>query len=179
MILIILLIVQNWMNFGKVAHDLVMRMQKIDGDNYPEMLHQIYIVNAGSGFKLIWNTAKSFLDSRTTAKIRVLGNKFQNKLLEVIDSSQLPDFLGGTYKCPNKGGCLRSNKGPWSDPELMKLVHFGEAINRRKTTSFSDGDDLEAKWFASKVRSNEIVSDVMQPVPPQDESLDLSWVKAK
>ncbi|KAJ8436092.1 hypothetical protein Cgig2_011914 [Carnegiea gigantea] len=28
----------NWMSFGKVAHDLVMRMQKIDGDNYPELL---------------------------------------------------------------------------------------------------------------------------------------------
>lgn len=28
---------QNWMSFGKVAHDLVMRMQKIDGDNYPEV----------------------------------------------------------------------------------------------------------------------------------------------
>lgn len=26
------------MTFGKVAHDLVMRMQKIDGDNYPEVL---------------------------------------------------------------------------------------------------------------------------------------------
>lgn len=32
-----LLIMQNWMSFGKVAHDLVMRMQKIDGDNYPEV----------------------------------------------------------------------------------------------------------------------------------------------
>ncbi|KAI7984854.1 Phosphatidylinositol/phosphatidylcholine transfer protein SFH9, partial [Camellia lanceoleosa] len=112
----------NWMNFGKVAHDLVMGMQKIDGGNYPE----IYIVNAGSGFKLIWNTTKSFLDPRTIAKIHVLGNKFQNRLLEVIDSSQLLDFLGGTCKCPNKGGCLRSNKGPWSDPELMKFLFIWE-----------------------------------------------------
>jgi len=30
-------ILQNWMSFGKIAHDLVMRMQKIDGDNYPEV----------------------------------------------------------------------------------------------------------------------------------------------
>lgn len=30
---------QNWMSFGKVAHDLVMRMQKIDGENYPEVLN--------------------------------------------------------------------------------------------------------------------------------------------
>lgn len=30
-------ILQNWVSFSKVAHDLVMRMQKIDGDNYPEV----------------------------------------------------------------------------------------------------------------------------------------------
>ncbi|KAJ8432532.1 hypothetical protein Cgig2_009296 [Carnegiea gigantea] len=29
----------NWMSFGKIAHDLVMRMQKIDGDNYPELVY--------------------------------------------------------------------------------------------------------------------------------------------
>ncbi|KAF7825768.1 phosphatidylinositol/phosphatidylcholine transfer protein SFH9 isoform X1 [Senna tora] len=111
----------NWMSFGKVAHDLVMRIQKIDGDNYPETLHQMFIVNAGSGFKLLWNTAKGFLDPKTTTKIHVLGNKFQSRLLEIIDSSQLPDFLGGSCSCPNEGGCLRSGKGPWNDPEIMKV----------------------------------------------------------
>ncbi|KAL3517803.1 hypothetical protein ACH5RR_020392 [Cinchona calisaya] len=151
----------NWMSFGKVAHDLVMRMQKIDGDNYPETLHQMFIVNAGSGFKLLWNTAKSFLDPRTTSKIHVLGNKFQNRLLEVIDASQLPDFLGGTCSCMNEGGCLRSDKGPWNDPELMKLahtLHANEATYLRKITCFSDCDEIEIKPIPSKVLSSKIAS---------------------
>ncbi|KAI3461863.1 hypothetical protein Pfo_018526 [Paulownia fortunei] len=150
----------NWMSFGKVAHDLVMRMQRIDGNNYPETLHHMFIVNAGSGFKCLWNWAKGFLDPRTTAKIHVLGTKFQNKLLEVIDASQLPDFLGGSCSCPNEGGCLGSNKGPWNDAQLMKLVHAlqdDEAIYPKKITSFSDNDGLEIKLIDSKDLSSEIV----------------------
>ncbi|KAB2074712.1 hypothetical protein ES319_A07G169400v1 [Gossypium barbadense] len=167
----------NWMSFGKVAHDLVMRMQKIDGDNYPESLHQMYIVNAGNGFKLLWNTAKSFLDPRTTAKIHVLGNKFHNKLLESIDPSQLPEFLGGTCSCLNDGGCLRSDKGPWNNSEIMKLVHSGDALYLRKTESSSDNDNLEAKLLSTKVASSEIsyasdvrshTSDFMQLVSLSD-----------
>ncbi|XP_043707022.1 phosphatidylinositol/phosphatidylcholine transfer protein SFH9-like isoform X2 [Telopea speciosissima] len=148
----------NWMSFSKVAHDLVMRMQKIDGDNYPETLHQMFIVNAGSGFKLLWNTIKGFLDPRTTSKIHVLGNKYQNKLLEIIDSSQLPDFLGGSCSCPNEGGCMRSNKGPWDDPEIIKLVHYGEASYLTKTSSIFYGDNVQLKIYASKIVSNEISS---------------------
>ncbi|KAM1137532.1 hypothetical protein FF1_035481 [Malus domestica] len=147
----------NWMSFGKVAHDLVMRMQKMDGDNYPETLHQMFVVNAGNGFKLLWNTAKGFLDPRTTGKIHVLGNRFQNKLLEIIDLSQLPDFLGGTCSCPNEGGCLRSGKGPWNDPEIMKLVHVGETMHLRKIKG-SDGDDVGIKLLTSKITDSEIVS---------------------
>ncbi|KAJ4968148.1 hypothetical protein NE237_014849 [Protea cynaroides] len=148
----------NWMSFSKVAHDLVMHMQKIDSDNYPETLHQMFIVNAGSGFKLLWNTVKGFLDPKTTSKIHVLGNKYQNKLLELIDSSQLPDFLGGSCSCPNEGGCMRSNKGPWNDLGIIKLVHARKSSYLTKTSDIFDDDNVQVKVHGSKTVSNEISS---------------------
>ncbi|XP_057502528.1 phosphatidylinositol/phosphatidylcholine transfer protein SFH3-like isoform X1 [Actinidia eriantha] len=114
-------------HLSKTARELIMRIQKIDGDNYPESLCRMYIINAASGFRMLWNTIKSFLDPKTVAKIQVLGNKYQSKLLEVIDASELPDFLGGTCTCAGKGGCMRSDKGPWNDPDIVKMVHNGEA----------------------------------------------------
>lgn len=59
---------------------------------------------------------KKYIDPTTLSKIQVLGKKYQNKLLEIIDKSELPEFLGGSCTCMDQGGCLRSDKGPWNDP---------------------------------------------------------------
>ncbi|KAG6417551.1 hypothetical protein SASPL_119734 [Salvia splendens] len=113
-------------SFNKAARELIQSLQSVDGNNYPETLCRMYIINAGSGFRLLWNTVKSFLDPKTTSKIHVLGNKYQSKLLEIIDASELPEFLGGKCTCAEKGGCMVSDKGPWNDPDIIKMVRNNE-----------------------------------------------------
>lgn len=134
-------------SFSKHARELVTRIQKVDGDNYPETLNRMFIINAGSGFRILWNTVKSFLDPKTTAKINVLGNKYDSKLLEIIDESELPEFLGGKCKCADEGGCMRSDKGPWKDPEILRLVENGAHKCSKKSES-----NVDEEKTASEVR---------------------------
>ncbi|KAJ7967293.1 Phosphatidylinositol/phosphatidylcholine transfer protein [Quillaja saponaria] len=139
-------------NFNKAARDLIQQLQKIDGNNYPETLNRMFIINAGSGFRMLWNTIKSFLDPKTTAKIHVLGNKYQSKLLEIIDASELPEFLGGTCTCADKGGCMRSDKGPWNDPEIMKMVQNGQGKCTRRTLLGIEGKTISEDERACDVQ---------------------------
>ncbi|KAL8505374.1 hypothetical protein ACS0TY_016565 [Phlomoides rotata] len=115
-------------NFTTTAASLLAAMAKIDNSYYPETLHRMYVVNAGPGFKKVaWPAAQKFLDSKSIAKVDVLAPKSLRKLLEVIDPSQLPEFLGGSCTCNVEGGCLRSDKGPWNDPEIVKIVYNSKA----------------------------------------------------
>ncbi|XP_078163092.1 phosphatidylinositol/phosphatidylcholine transfer protein SFH13-like [Carex rostrata] len=135
-------------NFGKTARDLVFQVLKIDSNYYPETMHQMFIVNAGSAFKLIWSSVKGFIDPKTASKIHMLGNKFQSRLFEAIDPSQLPDFLGGSCTCIDQGGCLKSNRGPWNDPVIQKLVHgIDSATLREEARLASSGEETSDPSF--------------------------------
>ncbi|KAI5423662.1 hypothetical protein KIW84_030039 [Lathyrus oleraceus] len=76
------------------------------------------------------------------AKLNNTSNNIQGLFIflseEVIDSSQLPDFLGGSCTCSRDGGCLRTNKGPWNDHNIMKLVRNAERTFVRQITRASN-----------------------------------------
>ncbi|GMJ00514.1 SEC14-LIKE 3, SEC14-like 3 [Hibiscus trionum] len=174
-------------SFNKSARELLQRLQKIDGDNYPETLNRMFIINAGSGFRLLWNTVKSFLDPKTTAKINVLGNKYQSKLLEVIDADQLPEFLGGTCTCADKGGCMTSDKGPWNDYDILMKVENGQAKCTRKKIPVAEEKQCQEKscHFDAKTATNsaECHADSVPATPIKrkaqfDPLVDPSWTNS-
>uniref|UniRef100_A0A6N2LEZ2 CRAL-TRIO domain-containing protein n=1 Tax=Salix viminalis TaxID=40686 RepID=A0A6N2LEZ2_SALVM len=146
-------------------------------------LCRMFVINAGPGFKLLWKTVKSFIDSHTASKIHVLGNKYQNKLLEIIDSSELPEFLGGSCTCSDQGGCMRSDRGPWKDPDILKMVHSGEALYSRQIVTISNSGGrviaLDKPFYPVMVKTSDTstaesgseVEDVGSPKPTGSYSL--------
>ncbi|KAM7525578.1 hypothetical protein LguiA_015480 [Lonicera macranthoides] len=152
-------------NFSKPARYLFMEIQKIDSSYYPETMHQLFIVNAGSGFKFLWKALKAFLDTRTLAKIQVLGSNYKSNLVEVIDPSNLPSFLGGNCTCSENGGCLLSDKGPWTDPEItgmLQALYSEEECNNGEMNSITGNQALIS--YVDNIQ----IKDVYDVVPTVD-----------
>ena len=83
-------------------------LTKFSQDYYPEMLGKMFIVNAPTMIKVIWNMVKFWLDKRTAEKIEIHSNIPVKRLMEYVDMDRLPDFLGGTSSVP-----LQESPGPW------------------------------------------------------------------
>ena len=105
---------------SKKVYGLIQLASKVGQDYYPEIMGQMFIVNAPMLFTGVWAVVKGFLDERTRQKIKILGGKYQKELLELVEAENLPDFLGGTCTCKEFGGCMYSNAGPWNDYEIVK-----------------------------------------------------------
>ncbi|PWZ10430.1 Phosphatidylinositol/phosphatidylcholine transfer protein SFH3 [Zea mays] len=103
------------------------------------------------GFKNFSKTARELVHRMQKIDsdyyLEVLGSNYQSRLLEVIDSSELPEFLGGSCTCSDKGGCLGSNKGPWNDRYILKLIHNLEAGCAREIKPISEGEERNSSSF--------------------------------
>jgi hypothetical protein len=104
--------------FLKIASDI--------GQNYyPEMLGTMFLINTGFFFNAVWTICKGFVDEKTRNKIHLEKSGYAKKLLELVDSENLPSILGGTCTCSHiEGGCLYADIDPWN-PE----GGLGKALN--------------------------------------------------
>ena len=115
---------------SKKVYGLIQLASKIGQDYYPEIMGNMFIVNAPMLFTGVWSIVKGFLDQRTRDKIKIMGGKFQKEILEMVDAENLPEFLGGKCTCPEFQGCMYSNAGPWNDFEIVQPV----GIRRKQLT---------------------------------------------
>ncbi|CAN4077964.1 unnamed protein product [Withania somnifera] len=154
-------------NFSKPARSLFLEIQKIDSHYYPETLHRLFIVNAGSGFKVLWKAIKTFLDQRTLAKIQVLGSNYTKTLLGVIDPSNLPTFLGGDCTCSDYGGCLYSDKGPWNDPSVTTIL---QAMLEAEEENGDEESFAPKNSYGGVTPDNVHIKDVYDVTPSRDDT---------
>lgn len=112
-------------HMSKQVRHFIQKITKVDQDFYPEYLGKMFIVNAPTAFKASWSMIKPWLDKRTQKKIEVHGGHFFSKLLELVDSENLPEFLGGSCNC--LGGCENSDAGPWNEALHSSELSYDEA----------------------------------------------------
>ena len=79
----------------------------------------------------MYTVVKTFIDKKTTSKIKIYGKKYNEALNAVISKDNLPDLFGGKCKCEPLG-CLFSNAGPWNDNNVYNVNVSDDIMKKRK-----------------------------------------------
>jgi CRAL/TRIO domain len=67
------------------VYGLIKLASQIGSDYYPEIMGNMFVVNAPYLFAGVWTIVKGFIDERTRNKIKIMGSGFEKTLLEFID----------------------------------------------------------------------------------------------
>ena len=119
---------------------------QVGSDYYPEIMGNLFVVNAPMLFSGIWAVVKGFMDEKTRGKIKILGSNFMPTLEEHWDRAHIPKFMQGDCEC--EGGCINSNIGPWNDFEI-----HGTGIRPKQT---AEHHEEEAK--TEEVKTEELAA---------------------
>lgn len=104
----------------KTMIDLIMRIMEVTSTHYPERCANIFIINVGFTFNMMFGAIRKFLDPVTREKIQTLRGEaeIRETLLRYISPECLPVEYGGT--CPQAIG---------EAPEEVGMRAYVEALN--------------------------------------------------
>ncbi|KAJ9477364.1 SEC14 cytosolic factor [Pseudozyma hubeiensis] len=133
--------------FWKVS-GYVQQASNIGQHYYPETMGKFYIINAPYIFTTVWSVIKGWLDPVTVEKIKILGHKYQDELLQQIPAENLPVDLGGKCQCP--GGCSLSDAGPWNTDEGRQIIEKVRAEEKQKRAQHEKEGSVAAPAAAAE-----------------------------
>ena len=79
-------------------------------------------------FTSIWAIIKGWLDEKTRKKVNICGSNYLKTLLEIANSDQIPEILGGTCKAT-----FNDDYGPWTEYEIVDSSTPGDVVGIRRT----------------------------------------------
>ncbi|GAX82292.1 hypothetical protein CEUSTIGMA_g9721.t1 [Chlamydomonas eustigma] len=97
--------------------ELLLPTMSMNGDNYPETLAQMIVINAPSMFDSAFNVIKRLLPPDTQKKIQIFGKNYRAELQMLIPKDQLMRVMGGTSTAT-----LEDCAGPWNQQQLKQLT---------------------------------------------------------
>ncbi|XP_037513721.1 SEC14-like protein 2 [Rhipicephalus sanguineus] len=103
--------------------------------NYPERLHQAFVINVPSLFSVLFNLIKPLLTGNTLTKVHVLGkgDNWKEEILKYVDADQLPKQWGGN--------CVDEVTGdPFCSTHITIARPITEADYRRRSSVLLNGD---------------------------------------
>jgi hypothetical protein len=95
---------------------LVELLLEITQKFFPEILHKIFIINAGMIFRVAWKLIRPCVDKYVLEKIEILGGDYYKRLKLLIEEDKIPTILKGKCQDP-----ISSNPGIWFE-ELQLSV---------------------------------------------------------
>jgi hypothetical protein len=78
--------------------DALKAQTKLDSLLYPEMLGQLFFINAPKLFEKVWELLSSWIDDRTRNKIQILAGPSVDNMKENVPDEALPEIMGGTLQ---------------------------------------------------------------------------------
>lgn len=106
------------------ALSIIKEQSAIDSICFPETMSKMLIVNAPTFFSATWRLIRGWLDPRTAGKIEVISSRAagEKRLLELVESEQLPSDYGGTG--PNTNDVLMENYEGEADKLDSRMLYL-------------------------------------------------------